>query len=107
MIWSNVAKASGFDVEARRNSGVRDNAKRPNWKHRAKVPALEAAAAKMAKEKEEKAKAEAEKRAKALKKANIDMELENKWARQIFEAGWEGHPSGDSFNRCFETMWCN
>ena len=67
----------------------------------------EAAAAKMAKEKEEKAKAEAEKRAKASKKANIDMALETKWTRQIFEVGWEGRPSGDSFNRCFETMWCN
>ena len=73
----------------------------------AKVPALEAAAAKMAKENEEKAKAEAEKRAKASKKANIDMALETKWACQIFEVGWEGRPSGDSFNRCFETMWCS
>ena len=51
------------------------------------------------------AKVEAEKRAAALKKAKLDMSMDKQWARQIFQAGWEGRTSRDSFETCFETVW--
>ena len=44
-------------------------------------------------------------RAVALNKGKLDMSMEKQWARQFFACGWEGRPSGDSFEMCFDTVW--
>ena len=51
------------------------------------------------------AKVGVERRAVALKNGKLNMSLEKQWARQLFQAGWEGRLSSDSFDMCFETVW--